>query len=91
MGNEDPLELLKFCQFLRGNISTLIISKGKMTTWEPIKPGWGKGLWESFGSFEDYSIEVNSIVLFFILFIFIFFGDCGRGMTGLGLPIKMRG
>ena len=43
LGHEDPLELLKFCQFSCGDVSAWIISKGQTTTWGLTKPRLGAG------------------------------------------------
>ena len=82
LGHEDPLELLKFCQFSRGDVSTWIISKGETTTWGLTGSGWGLGLWEIFweycGLFSQVGLIFNSIVRDYLYYLFL--GDDGKGI-----------
>ena len=76
LGHDDPLALLKFCQFSRGDVSTWIIFKGETTTWGLTRPGWEQGLrvifWEFCGIFSKVGLmfKFNCVGLFLLFFIF---------------------
>ena len=82
LGHDDPLALLKLCQFSRGDVSTWIIFKGETTTWGLTRPGWEQGLrvifWEFCGIYSKIGLIFNSILRVYCIFILL--GDDGRGI-----------
>ena len=88
LGHEDPLELLTFCQFSRGDVSTWIISKGETTTWGLTGPGWdcGEIFREYCGLFSKVGLIFNSIVrdyLYYLSWVTMVKGLCRDGWTGI--------
>ena len=80
LGHEDPLALLKFCQFSRGDVSTWIISKGETTTWKLTRLGWDCGKY--FGNIVGYLVRLGSYLIHLCGFIYniLFLCNKGRGI-----------